>query len=386
MKTITNIIYPAFAVFALACFALSPAVQAVSPPPDGGYGTNTAEGTSALFSLTTGVNNTADGFNALFHNTIGASNTANGWQALFNNTTGFNNTANGFAALDHNTTGAYNMANGYQTLVNNTTGTYNTANGTRALISNTIGIQNTANGALALYHNTTGKNNTANGIKALYNNTTGDGNVALGNQAGSNVTTASGTICIGTHVAGANVAASCFIGNIWDVNEGGTGIFAVYINSNGQLGTQAPPSARRFKKEIKPMDKTSEAILALKPITFQYKSDAKGTAQFGLIAEDVEKVNPDLVTRDTEGKVYTVRYEAVNAMLLNEFLKAHRKIEEQGAMMAQERKDFETAIARQREEIQALSARLKEQDSKIEKVSAQLEVSKPAPQTVLNKP
>jgi septal ring factor EnvC (AmiA/AmiB activator) len=126
------------------------------------------------------------------------------------------------------------------------------------------------------------------------------------------------------------------------------------------------------------MDKTSEAILALKPVTFQYKSDENGTPQFGLIAEEVAAVNPDLVTRDKQGEIYTVRYDAVNAMLLNEFLKEHRKVEQQ-------RRDFEAALAQQQKQIEALTATVKEQAAQIQKVSAQLEMSEPAPQTVLNK-
>jgi Chaperone of endosialidase len=156
------------------------------------------------------------------------------------------------------------------------------------------------------------------------------------------------------------------------VDEGGT-ISAVYINTDGQLGTQPPPSSRRFKEDVKLMDKTSEAILALKPVTFHFKNDEANIPQFGLIAEEVAQVNPDLVSRDRDGKPYTVRYEAVNAMLLNEFLKEHRKNEEQGA-----------TIAEQQKEIQALAATVKEQTSQIQKVSVQVELSKPAPQTVLS--
>jgi uncharacterized protein YeeX (DUF496 family) len=151
----------------------------------------------------------------------------------------------------------------------------------------------------------------------------------------------------------------------------------VFINANGQLGTT--PSSARFKDEIKPMDKASEAILALKPVTFRYKKelDPDGIRQFGLVAEDVAKVNPDLVIRDTEGKVYTVRYEAVNAMLLNEFLKEHRTIEEQKAIIAQLKQDFQSRLAEQQKQIQALTAGL-------QKVSTHLELSKPAAQTVVD--
>jgi hypothetical protein len=169
-----------------------------------------------------------------------------------------------------------------------------------------------------------------------------------------------------------NSRGATFIAGISGVDEGGT-ISAVYINTDGQLGTQPPPSSRRFKEDVKLMDKTSEAILALKPVTFHFKNDEANIPQFGLIAEEVAQVNPDLVSRDRDGKPYTVRYEAVNAMLLNEFLKEHRKNEEQGA-----------TIAEQQKEIQALAATVKEQASQIQKVSVQVELSKPAPQTVLN--
>ena len=234
--------------------------------------------------------------------------------------------------------GNFNTANGAGALSNNTTGNDNTANGLMrslatppavttwpavfALSSNTTGNLNTANGVDALFSNTTGIVNTAIGTSALYNNTTGSGNTALGAGAGSNVTTANNVICIGDEVSGANVSNSCFIGNIRGVTTANADAIPVLIDSAGQLGTAS--SSRRFKKEIKPMDKASEAILALKPVTFHYKSDTKDTPQFGLIAEEVAEVNPDLVVRDEDGEIYTVRYDAVNAMLLNEFLKEHK--------------------------------------------------------------
>src|SRR5205823_3398536 len=186
-----------------------------------------------------------------------------------------------------------------------------------------------------------------------------------------------------------------FVAGIYNVNEGGT-IKPLYINSNGQLGTQAPASARRFKREIKPMDQTSEAILGLKPVTFQYKSDGENMPQFGLIAEEVAKVNPDLVVRDDNDQIYTVRYEAVNAMLLNEFLKEHRKVEEQSRKIREQETTItqlkataakqEATAAQQQQEIQAVTVSLKEQASQIQRVSAQFEASKPAPQIVLNNP
>jgi hypothetical protein len=388
---------------ALAWFALSPTAQAqLSPSPDGGYdGDNTAEGTDALFSLTTGTENTATGFDALYSNTTGDSNTATGSEALVSNTTGVRNTADGFAALESNTTGERNTATGRAALVNNTTGNNNTGDGHDALFSNGTGIRNTATGSFALFSstiandntaigyfalfsNTTGNNNTANGYDALLNNTTGVGNIALGNFAGSNLTTGNNNIDIGNPgVAGE--AGTIRIGTIGTQ----TAIFVagilgktvpmstpVFVNANGQLGTT--PSSARFKDEIKPMDKASEAILALKPVTFHYKKelDPEGIPQFGLVAEEVEKVNPNLVTRDADGKVSTVRYEAVNAMLLNEFLKEHCRVQEL-------EKDLRATIAQQQKEIKALSASLKEQASQIQKVSAQLEVTN-APQIAVN--
>jgi predicted ribosome quality control (RQC) complex YloA/Tae2 family protein len=169
---------------------------------------------------------------------------------------------------------------------------------------------------------------------------------------------------------------ACYIAGIYGNEFIGS---PVVVKSDGQLGVGVVISSARFKDEIKPMDKTSEAILALKPVTFRYKKelDPKGIPQFGLVAEDVEKVNPDLVARDRDGKPYTVRYDAVNAMLLNEFLKEHHRVQEQEATIAQLKQDFRATVAE-------LNARLKEQDSKIEKVSAQVEVSKPAPQVVNN--
>jgi len=193
----------------------------------------------------------------------------------------------------------------------------------------------------------------------------------LGTGAGVSVTTASNVIAISAN--GENVSNTCYIGNIFGVTSDGA--TAVYINTNGKLGTT--PSSKRFKAEIKPMDKASEVLLALKPVIFHYKSDAKGTPQFGLVAEEVAEVHPDLVVRDKKGEIYTVRYEQINAMLLNEFLKEHKTVQAQGATITQQRKDFEAALALQQKQIEALTAGL-------QKVSAQLELSKTAPRTVKN--
>jgi len=380
MKTITNIIYPTFALFAFGCFGLLPAPKAfgVVPAPDGGYpGFNTAEGQNALLHLTSGTANTAVGWLSLenvttasFNTGVGAGtlvlnggnqNTASGAAALLLNTTGSFNTANGALALLNNTEGGGNTAVGSSALKSNT-GNGNTAIGERSLLNSTTGEVNTAIGSLALSANTTGNFNTAIGDSALFSNTTGGFNTALGSSAGFNVTTANQVICIGSQ--GANVNNSCFIGNIRGVTTAQNNAVPVLIDSAGQLGTTS--SSRRYKKEIKPMDQTSEAILGLKPVTFHYKSDSTGTPQFGLIAEEVEEVNPGLVVRDENGEIYTVRYDAVNAMLLNEFLKAHRRIEDQDKRIDQ------------------LTAQLREQALLIQKVNDEMQINRPAPQTVLN--
>ena len=380
----------------LVCFGLAPLTRAVVPPPDGAYaGGNTAEGQAALLSLTTGTyntavgiysilsltdgsfctgvgagsllintadENTATGAGALFSNTIGSGNTANGTFALFTNIIGERNTATGDSALFSNTIGNRNTATGNGSLRANTLGDDNTANGAFALFNNITGDTNMATGFQALFSNTTGDGNTAIGFNALHNNGTGTSNTAVGISAGIGITTASNVICIGAE--GADVEDSCYIGNIF--NQTAVLGIPVFVDSSNKLGTIT--SSKRFKEDIRPMGEASEVILALKPVTFRYKKeiDPAGTAQVGLVAEDVEKANPDLVVRDKDGKPHSVRYDQVNAMLLNEFLKEHRKNEKQ-----------EATIARQQKQIEALTAGL-------QKVSAQLEVSNPASQTVLN--
>src|SRR4029077_7552131 len=192
---------------------------------------------------------------------------------------------------------------------------------------------------------------------------------------GNGVITANNVICIGTEVAGADVSNTAWIGAVYGVTTQNGTTAPVVVSADGQLGTVA--SSERFKKDIATMEKASEVILSLRPVTFHYKTDTKGTPQFGLIAEEVAKVNPALVLPDKEGKPYTVRYDAVNAMLLNEFLKEHRRVEEQEATIAQLKKDFRATMAQ-------LATRLDEQAAQIQKVSAQLEASKPAPQVVNN--
>ena len=261
-----------------------------------------------------------------------------------------------------------NTAVGQNALLSLTTGTYNTAVGIFALLSDTEGKFNTALGAATLLANT-GDQNTATGAGALLSNTTGSSNKALGFNAGTNVTTANNVIAIGT--AGANVSDTTWIGNVFGVTTVSGTTAAVIVSNTGQLGTLG--SSERFKKDIAAMEKASEAILSLRPVTFHYRADAENTPQFGLIAEEVAKVNPALVLPDKEGKPYSVRYDQVNAMLLNEFLKEHRKVQELEANNAQQQRNF----AAQQKQIDALSAAL-------QKVSAHLELSKAAPQTVLN--
>jgi hypothetical protein len=344
---------------------------------------NTASGFQALKSNTTGTFNTAIGNSALFGNTIGNDNTATGAAALFTNTTGSSNTAYGVVALTSNTTGSGNTAVGNSSLSFNSAGDLNTAIGIFALGSNDIGSANSAVGWDALTSNTSGNHNTAFGNSALSNNFTGNDNTALGNAAGSNLQGGeSNNIDIGANVGGVGGENNTIrIGNT-DITDtfisgiSGTtvaGGAAVLVDSSGHLGTVT--SSKRFKEEIRPMNKTSEAIFSLEPVTFRYKKeiDPAGTSQFGLVAEDVERINPDLVVRDKNGEIYTVRYEAVNAMLLNEFLKEHRKNEEQQATIAQLKSGME-----------ALTATVKEQAAQIQKVSDRLEASKPAPQVVAN--
>jgi hypothetical protein len=381
-----------------ACFWFLPTMQAVSPAPDGGYpGGNTAEGQNALLNLAAeGVGyNTAVGYFSLGSDTTGGYNTGVGAGTLLANT-GDLNTATGAGALLSNTIGTYNTANGVQALILNTEGNANTATGIAALFHNTIGGYNTANGIGALAFNTTGVSNTAVGVYAGNFVTTGNFNTAVGDGAGENVSTANNVIAIGAGIDGENVSNTCYIGNIFGVSSAGA--TTVYVNSLGKLGTVV--SSRRFKDDIKPMDKASEAILALKPVTFRYKHEIDPTRspQFGLVAEEVEKVNPALVVRDSEGKINTVRYEAVNAMLLNEFLKEHRKVEQQGrkmqeqeasitqlkSTMTQQQKESQSIAAQQQKDIQALTATLKDQALLIQKVNDKVELNRPAPQVVKN--
>ncbi len=385
---------------------------------------NTATGAYALYSETTGLDNTATGTNALYDDTEGSDNTAVGYGALYGNDNGSGNTAVGVNALtsstgDYNTavglgalagggsentaegyyallrnTGTGNTAQGYLALYTNTSGGSNTANGFGAMLRNTTAKNGTASGYYALYGNTTGNNNTAQGYKALSDNTTGSLNIAMGYLAGVNLTTGSNNIDIGsegTAGEGATIRlgtsgthTKTFIAGISGVTMTGA---SVVINSSGQLGVTT--SSERYKENIQPMEQASEALYALQPVTFRYKSelDVEHTPQFGLVAEQVAKVNPDLVLRDAQGQIYTVRYEAVNAMLLNEFLKEHGKVQEQATTIAQLKTSAgmdektiarlgsivaqqQQALAQVQSSVAILSAQLKEQAALVERIGA----------------
>jgi hypothetical protein len=367
-------------VLALGYLALLPRVQAVSPAPDGGYpGGNTAEGQTALLSLTSGGFNTAVGYLALRSNMTGAFNTGLGAGTLLANT-GDQNTATGAGALLSNTTGFQNTANGAFALFSNTTGGGNTATGRSALSNNTTGFQNIATGHTALINNTTGSNNTAHGYQALASNFTGNNNTAMGSNAGTSIT-GTGNVCIGQGVSGeGGVDDSTYIRNVNTLLQNFSAGVSDYVTvrlSDGRLGHTAVVSSQRYKQDIKPLAAASQALYALKPVSFRLKKefDPTQTLGFGLIAEEVEKVDPALVYRNDKGQVESVRYEMVNAMLLNEFLKEHRKNEEQEATIAQLKREMETIVAR-----------LKEHDSKIQTVSAHIELSEAVAQTALNNP
>jgi len=440
LKTTSLLVIP----LVLACFALLPRAQAATPEllpapaPDGFYnGFNTAEGLNALFNVNPAVGqfNTALGFAALKFDTSGAHNTAVGAQALLNNNGSFN-TAVGENALVHNTTGHLNMALGQGALATNKTGSFNTAMGFQALNNNTVD-DNTAVGGGALALNTTGDENTATGASALNSNidgndnnafgnfalgfndhgdfnnafgdialaqstgnfntafgdeaglnvTSGDGNTFVGSSAGEAVSTANNVICIGRNVVGANTSNRTYIGNIGTFTQ----TFSAGVNeivtvnlATGRLGHWNPGiSSRRYKEDIKPLDKTSEALFSLKPVSYRLKKEFDPTQPlaFGLIAEEVEKVNPDLVSRNNKGQVESVRYEMVNAMMLNEFLKEHQTVKALKSTVEKQ----DAIIAQQQKGMEALTAQLKEQAAQIQKVSSQIETSRPAPQTVANK-
>jgi hypothetical protein len=374
---------------------------------------NTGNGAFALFTNTSGELNTAVGADALSGNTIASENTAVGWAALaINDSTGNGvanyNSAFGAAALALNTDGSENSAFGWSALRSNVSGNDNTAIGVRALGENVTGTANTAVGASALFFNTA-DDNTAVGYGALLESANGSGNTAVGSGALSGIagddnialgagagqdTDGSSNILIGNPgVSGESHAIR--IGSLFAQTDAYiSGVYTaqatsrqVYADSDGHLGTLS--SSRRYKESIKAMDRDSEALFAVKPATFHYKKDPAGTRSFGLIAEEVAQVSPDLITWDEYGRPQTVRYEAVNAMLLNEFLKEHKKVEEQHARLV----DLDSRVAKQdaiiaqqHKGIETLIAQLKEQAEQVQKISARMEVKKPAPQVVVINP
>jgi hypothetical protein len=319
---------------------------------------NTAVGASALMSNTTGAGNTATGYQALFANTTGGSNTASGYRALYFNTTGTNNTASGDGALYHNTTGGGNTAIGENAMISNTTGGANTASGLQALSSNTTGVDNTASGVYALGNNTSGNDNTASGEYALLGNTTGDGNIAIGYDAGVNVTNTSNNIEIGNlgsatdsgviRIGTAGTQTSAFIAGIWGATTQSSGAVPVLVDSNGNLGVMS--SSRRYKEDIQDMAEASSGLLRLRPVTFHYKkpySDGSQPVQYGLIAEEVAEVYPDLVAHSADGQIETVKYQVLDSMLLNE-------LQKQSATIAAQKEQIED----QQQQIRSLAERL----------------------------
>ena len=435
------------ALSALVCFGLCQQVQSATDTPDPGSlpTSNTADGQGALGSLTTGLYNSAFGFlsvlslsDANFDTGVGAgallvdnggSNTAVGAGALFSNTTGSDNTAVGAFALFNSTTAGLNVAVGDSALVsfNGTTAFdgANTALGSIALSAETSGEENVAVGRRALESLVSGSNNVAVGWRAGDNYTGGETNnicigsgtggtagesnaIRIGDSASSggidvinnstlaNVVTIGpglstqgitiltllgfGSVSIGNGLQTTAGASTCFIGGIFNQTPV-AGSHGVVVGPNNQLA-DATLSSRRFKKDIAPIDKMSEGILALRPVTFHWKTDNTNEPEFGLVAEEVAEVNLNWITRNPQGEISGVRYETIPILLLNEFLKEHKKVEEQQANIA----ELKSTVAQQQKGMEVLTAQLKEQAAQIQKVSAQLEVNKPASKVVVNKP
>jgi hypothetical protein len=345
-------------------------------------GANTASGNAALQNNTTGNNNTAIGDGALGVNTTASNNTASGYQALVSNTTGSPNTASGGYALYSNTTAGDNTASGFAALFSNTTGNLNTASGGYALYSNTTGIFNTATGYQALYHsngsdntasgvnalvtNTTGNNNTASGVQALEFNTTGSNNIAIGYNAATSVSSVnSNNIHIGSAGSSADNGAirigtkgtqkKFFVAGVSGISVGNA--IPVMIDSiTGQLGTVS--SSRRYKEDIHDMGDSSEGLMRLRPVTFRYKQpfdDGSKPIQYGLIAEEVAAVYPDMVARSADGQIETVKYQLLDPMLLNEVQRQHAEAQRQQAKI----QDLEGLVKTQQAQIAQLVSNVK---------------------------
>jgi polyhydroxyalkanoate synthesis regulator phasin len=368
----------------------------------GGVG-NTGVGYQAIYSNQSGSYNTSVGWASLWENNSGSANTGTGYQALGNQTgsnnsafgysalqgsvaagvisTGGFNTAVGSVALYGNSTGSYNSATGSQALYTNTAGNYNTANGANALLANTSGSYATALGAYALRANTTGESNTgfgayalpANttggnnigiGVQSLYQNATGSNNIAVGFQAAYNLINGSNTIEIGSAGAAGDknlirlgtqgTQTEAIIAGVYGSTVTGS---AVYVTSAGKLGVLA--SSERYKTAIAPMGSNSEKLQQLRPVTFQLKNDPSGAVQYGLIAEEVNKVYPELVIRDDLGTIQGLRYEELTPMLLNEVQKQQARIEALSNQNAEQARQIADIKHQQQDQIAAQSAQIK---------------------------
>jgi hypothetical protein len=340
-------------------------VYALHDNTTGNY--NTASGYQALNGAypATGSDNTGTGMNALYSYSTGSKNTASGVNALYSNSTGSGNDADGYGALYENTTGDYNTAVGYETLYSNTTGTENNGAGYATLEANTTGSYNNAMGVKALFENITGSQNSAVGYGALYSNTDGNYNVGLGYFAGFNLTTGSNNIDINNRgVAGESgvirigiqgTQSAAYVAGIYGTSVTGS---AVYVTPNGQLGVLA--SSERFKTAITPMGSNSEKLQQLRPVTFHLKTDPEGAVSYGLIAEEVAKVYPELVIRDQNGRIDGVRYEELAPMLLNEVQKITAQIEKNAAQAAEIRE-----LKQQMADMHAALLKLEAKDERI---------------------
>ena len=357
---------------ALGTNALSNVVNGASPA--GSY--NTATGYASLFTNLGGSDNTATGAFTLEFNSAGSANSAFGYAALYL-TTGSNNTGTGYAALSSNSTGANNTATGFEALYTNSTGSYNSASGYQALLENTTGQQNNASGVYALRANTTGSYNTATGVDALYRNTTGSSNIAEGYKAGFNLTTGSNNIDIGSPGAAADSAVirigtitgttptqtATYIAGIYGVTSF-TGGLPVVIDSKGQLGTTS--SSARFKTAIAPLGPESAKLQELRPVSFRYKADPHGELRYGLIAEEVAQVYPELVVRNAEGRIDGVRYDELAPLLLNEVQQQQKQMTTQAETIAAQNDRLASQEAQLRDlkrQEQTLTSRVSELNS-----------------------
>lgn len=359
---------------------------------------NTAVGNQALYGSFAGFSNTATGFQALFSDSNGNYNTADGDGALGGNTFGNNNTATGSSALSGNTNGNYNTADGANALVGNGSiynpGSYNTASGANALSRNTTGNTNTASGSSALFSNVGGTGNTASGYSALLSNIVGNyntasgylalnrskgsSNIGVGFKAGSNIVAGSNNIEIGSagptdesntiRIGNNTIQKSTYIAGISATRVTGS---VVEVTSSGQLGI--PVSSARYKRDIHNIGNASDDLMRLRPVMFRYKDDPSGTLQYGLVAEEVARVYPELVIRDTGGKLMSVRYLEFTALLLNELQKQAMRTERLAQLA--EKKDRQ--IAAQQREIDAL----KQNDGRIGDLTDRLAALARQPQT-----